>query len=405
MSEIKASIKGVKGFRAAGAAGGLKKNGMLDVALISSDLPCAAAGVFTKNLVKAAPVLLDMERLKQNPAGIRAVVANSGNANACTGPQGMQDAKDMAVYAAGHVGCAPEDVLVLSTGVIGKKMDMDALRAGVDAVMDVAPDWENTARAIMTTDTRPKLASVQVETAGGSYTIAGIAKGSGMIAPDMATMLSVIVTDAGLTGERVSDALRVANAISFNRIVVDGDMSTNDTVFLLANGASGVTINSPHDQMEFNLALSQLCIQLAKEIVRDGEGATKFITLMVTGAPDDAAAHQIANAVARSPLVKTAFCGNDANWGRILAAVGYAGVALEPDQICVSIQSGEQPDGKGFVLYDRGVPHNDEPGAAAIMQSPSISVTVDCGAGHGEAIVWTCDLSHDYISINADYRT
>jgi glutamate N-acetyltransferase/amino-acid N-acetyltransferase len=226
-----------------------------------------------------------------------------------------------------------------------------------------------------------------------------------MIAPNMATMLSVVVTDAALTPQQAHNGLQAANAISFNRIVVDGDMSTNDTVLLLANGASGMTLSDETDVMGFNLALTQLCIQLAKSIVRDGEGATKFVTILVTGAPNDAAAQQIANTIARSPLVKTAFYGSDANWGRVLAAVGYADAPVDVDSLRISVQPGEQPDGSGFVLYNRGVPHNDEEQAAAIMRSPSICVMVDCGAGHGEALVWTCDLSHDYVSINADYRT
>jgi glutamate N-acetyltransferase/amino-acid N-acetyltransferase len=402
---VAVTVGQVNGFRASGAAGGLRKQGGLDVALVTSDRPCVGAGVFTRNRVKAAPVLLNMRRLEENPAGIRAVVANAGNANAATGQQGMAYAEATAAFVAEKLGCAPEDVLVLSTGVIGQQLNMEALKRGIEGTLDAAPDWEAAARAIMTTDTRPKLASVSVETPTGNYTIAGIAKGAGMIAPNMATMLGVIVTDAVLTPQQAQAGLQAANAISFNRIVVDGDMSTNDTVLLLANGASEVTLSNETDEMNFRLALSQLCIHLAKALVRDGEGATKFVTLLVTGAPDDASAQTIANTIARSPLVKTAFYGSDANWGRILAATGYAGVPIDPENMRVSIQSGEQPDGNGYVLYDRGVPHSDEVQAAAIMQSPSICVTVDCGVGHGEALVWTCDLSHDYISINADYRT
>ena len=402
---IAVTIEQVNGFRASGAAGGLRKQGGLDVAFVTSDRPCVAAGVFTRNQVKAAPVLLNMRRLEQNPAGIRAVVANAGNANAATGQQGIANAEATAAFVAEKLGCAPEDVLVLSTGVIGQQLNMEALQRGIEGTMDAAPDWEAAARAIMTTDTRPKLASISVDTPDGSYTIAGIAKGAGMIAPNMATMLGVIVTDAALTPQQAQAGLQAANAISFNRIVVDGDMSTNDTVLLLANGGSGITLNTETAELNFKLSLTQLCIHLAKAIVRDGEGATRFVTLLVTGAPDDASAQAIANTIARSPLVKTAFYGSDANWGRILAAVGYAGVPVDAEKIRVSIQPGEQPDSSGYVLYNRGVPHSDEDQAAAIMQSPSICVMLDCGVGHGEALVWTCDLSHDYITINADYRT
>jgi len=401
---VKNTIGDVQGFHAVGLHAGIKKADKLDFALIHSDRACTAAGVFTRNLVKAAPVLLDMQHLQTNASSIRAVVMNSGCANACTGPQGMQNAQATAAHAAAALGCAPQAVLVLSTGVIGQQLPMAAIKHGIDQSIHCEDDWQTAAEAIMTTDTRPKLASVTVETTQGNYTIAGIAKGAGMIAPNMATMLGVIVTDAALTPEQATDGLQAANKISFNRIVIDGDMSTNDTVLLLANGASSVTITEATDLMAFNLALTQVCIQLAKAIVRDGEGATKFITLAVTNAPDDEAAHKIANAVATSPLVKTAFYGRDANWGRVVAAVGYAGVPLDPDKLTISIQSGESIE-NGFVLFHNGTPHDDEATASQIMQADAITVTIDCAAGYGEAVVWTCDLSHEYISINGDYRS
>jgi glutamate N-acetyltransferase/amino-acid N-acetyltransferase len=402
MSEVQASITHVPGFKVAGVHAGLKKDGKLDFALIVSDTPCVTAGVFTTNQVKAAPVLVDMERVKKNPTGIRAVAINTVSANACTGQQGIDNALQTARWVADAIGCAEDQVLVLSTGVIGTQLPMDKIKHGINLASDSLGDnWEAAATAIMTTDTRPKMASFTSE---HGYQIAGIAKGAGMIAPNMATMLSVIVTDAAIIPELSQTALRAAAAATYNCIVVDGDMSTNDTVLLLANGISGVT----PDVTQFTETLTNPAGQLARGIVRDGEGVTKFITLHVTGAPSEDAAHQIANTIATSPLVKTAFFGGDANWGRIVAAAGRASVALQPEQLQLWIAAGENPimEGAGLLLFANGMPtaHSEEQ-AMAIFRESSISIRLDCGIGNHSATVWTCDLSHEYVSINGDYRS
>jgi glutamate N-acetyltransferase/amino-acid N-acetyltransferase len=407
MPEVQPSISGVAGFRAVGVRANIKKNGALDFAAFISDRPCAAAGVFTTSQVKAAPVLVDMEHLQRNAGGIRAVVANSGCANACTGQQGMDNARRMAQLAADKIGCAAEDVLVLSTGVIGAQLPMDRIEQGVNLAAESPDnDWLLAATAIMTTDTRPKMASVEVTTSSGAtYRIAGVSKGAGMIAPNMATMLSVVVTDVELTPDLAKTALRAASEISYNCIVVDGDTSTNDTVLLLANGASGARLETAEDCEQFQQALNGVCIKLAQDVVRDGEGVTKFITVRVEGAPDNAAARQIANTIAVSPLVKTAFYGNDANWGRIVMAAGRAGIPFDQGKMSLWLAAGEQFE-NSLQLLANGMPLDyGEANATAIISQPSVYILFDCGAGDGAATVWTCDLSHDYVSINADYRT
>jgi glutamate N-acetyltransferase / amino-acid N-acetyltransferase len=408
---VTTSIDLVPGFKVAGVHAGLKKDGALDMALIVSDSPCVAAGVFTTNLMKAAPVLFDMEQLQHNNAHIRAVVINTKCANACTGEQGLANAREMARLTAAKVGCGEDEVLVMSTGVIGTQLPMDKIAHGIElASQSLGTDWQAAAQGIMTTDTRPKLASIApVRTAAGqTYHITGIAKGAGMIAPNMATMLSVIVTDALISQPALESALKQAVAKTFNRIVIDGDMSTNDTVLLLAHGGSGALINEVEDVTDFVDMLETVCRQLAQGIVRDGEGVTKFITLTVTGASSDEAAHQIANAIATSPLVKTAFFGNDANWGRIVAAAGRAGVPFEPEQTRLLLMLGEHldPTPDSLLLFEGGMPTPyDEARATALISHPEVSIYLEVGHGTGSATVWTCDLSHDYVSINGDYRS
>jgi glutamate N-acetyltransferase/amino-acid N-acetyltransferase len=407
MPEVQPSISGVKGFRAVGVRANIKKSGALDFAAIISDRPCAAAGVFTTSQVKAAPVLVDMEHLQRNAGGIRAVVANSGCANACTGPQGMDNARRMAQMAAERIGCAAQDVLVLSTGVIGAQLPMEKIEQGIYLAADTPDDdWLLAATAIMTTDTRPKMASVEVTThSGATYRIAGVSKGAGMIAPNMATMLSVVVTDVELTPGLAQETLHAASDISYNCIVVDGDTSTNDTVLLLANGASGVRLETAEDCEQFQQALNSVCIKLAQDVVRDGEGVTKFITVRVEGAPDNAAARQIANTIAISPLVKTAFYGNDANWGRIVMAAGRAGIPFDQSKMNLWLAAGEQFENP-LQLLANGMPLDyGEANSTAIISQPNVYILFDCGAGDGAATIWTCDLSHEYVSINADYRT
>ncbi len=389
-----------KGFRAAGAACGLKPDGAGDIALIASDRPCAVAGMFTTNRVKAAPVLYDMALLQMEKP-VRAVVANAGNANACTGEQGMRDARAMAERAAQAVGCQPDEVLVLSTGVIGVPLPVGKVLPGIDAAAAaLSPDgWGHAARAIMTTDTRPKMASVTTRT---GYTITGIAKGAGMIAPNMATLLAVIATDAAVPGAALREALRRAADASFNRIVVDGDMSTNDTLLLLANGASGVEADPNNGT--FNAALEEVCAALAQAIVRDGEGATKFITVLVTGAASEEAARRVARSIASSPLCKTAFYGGDPNWGRIVSAAGCSGVEIDPDRLALWLL-----DAEGAVtlqLVSGGQPLDyDERAAIALMQGEEWGVRLDLGLGSVSTLLWTCDLSHEYVTINGHYRT
>ena len=412
MNDVQGSIAGVQGFRVAGVHAGLKPDGALDMALIVSDRPCVAAGVFTTNLVKAAPVIVDMEKLQRNPAGIRAVLINTKCANACTGEQGIANAHQMARWAAEALGLSEDEVLVMSTGVIGTQLPMEKIRHGIGLLVEaLGDDWNATARGIMTTDTRPKLASIgwENEEGGGGYTIAGIAKGAGMIAPNMATMLGVMVTDAALPDVRSAETLlRGATDVTFNRVVVDGDMSTNDTLLLLANGASGTKVEGGRNQVGFHYALTMAAEKLAQDIVRDGEGVTKFITLEILNAASNAAAKQIANTIATSALVKTAFYGGDPNWGRIIAAAGRAGVPVDPSRMKLHISNG-QPEGEdyyGLLLFENGMPTAyDEARASAIMSGAEITVVLNCGQGDGQATVWTCDLSHDYVSINGHYRT
>ncbi len=410
MTDIESSITGVTGFRVSGVSCGLKKDGRLDFALIVSDRPCVAAGVFTTNLVKAAPVLVDQQVLENNAANIRALAVNTGCANACTGRKGVQDAHVTQTWVGEAVGVRQEQVLVMSTGVIGTHLPLDKVRLGVsEASKSLGDAWEAAATAIMTTDTRPKMASASVTTASGkTYHIAGMCKGAGMIAPNMATMLGVLLTDAALSQQQLQSSLRKVTGSTFNCIVVDGDMSTNDTVLILANGASGVTVQSGDEIAEFEEALTAVMRKLAQDIVRDGEGVTKFITINVTGAENDDAAKQIANTIATSALVKTAFYGGDANWGRIIAAAGRAGVPLHPENLQLWIASGETDERENFhlQLFERGIAaHYDEAKATALVNEPAVSILLDVGVGDGSACVWTCDLSHDYVSINGHYRT
>jgi glutamate N-acetyltransferase / amino-acid N-acetyltransferase len=351
-------------------------------------------------------VLVDREHLGTRSDSIRAVAINTVSANACTGPQGIDNAREMARLVAAQIGCEAEQVLVLSTGVIGTQLPMEQIARGAElasASLGRGGDhWQGTARAIMTTDTRPKLASISVTAGGGAYTIAGISKGAGMIAPNMATMLGIIVTDARLDSAQAQRCIKAAVDRSYNRIVVDGDMSTNDTVLLLANGHSGSAPETPEEWAAFQAGLEAVCTRLAQEIVRDGEGVTKFVTVQVTGARSDDDARRMANTIATSALVKTAFYGHDANWGRIIAAAGRAGVPLEADRLRLTIAAGADE----LLLVSGGAPTGyREVDAARIFRQPEATVILDCGLGDGAAEVWTCDLSHEYVTINGDYRT
>jgi glutamate N-acetyltransferase/amino-acid N-acetyltransferase len=389
------------GFAFAGVAAGIKKTGAADFAAVVSDRPCAAAATFTRNAFPAAPVLYDRELLKSNPSGLRGVVINSGCANACTGDEGLADAGLMARLAEDAFEAPPRSIAVMSTGVIGPRLPMDRIRAGAElAAKALSPAAAaEAAAAIMTTDTRSKTAFRE---AGGAR-LWGMCKGAGMIHPNMATMLAVVVTDAALSPTALDAALRAAVDRSFNCISVDGDMSTNDTVLALANGMAGEV-----DADAFAAALTELCADLAQQIVRDGEGATKFITIRVDGAASASDARLAAKAVANSPLVKTAFYGGDANWGRILAAVGYSGAAVNPAKadLWIAAGTGETASAERLQLVGSGRPlAYSEEAATAIFAGPEIFVSVELGLGLGNATVWTCDLSHAYVDINGHYRT
>jgi glutamate N-acetyltransferase/amino-acid N-acetyltransferase len=399
---IAGGVTSPRGFRAAGIAAGIKASQALDLALLVSDTDAQAASVFTTNRAVAAPVVVSREHLARSGGIARAIVVNSGCANACTGSDGMQAARDMAAETARLVSCPVEQVLVASTGVIGVALPMDKVRAGLPlAARALAADQGSAAaRAIMTTDPFPKETAARLTIGSdrpAEVVIGGMAKGSGMIEPMLATMLGFVTTDAALPPALLAKALREAVDDSFNAITVDGECSTNDCVMLLANGASGVTIDESSYPMFLN-GLLAVCRELALGIVRGGEGATKLVTVVVTGAASSAEARQAAKAIANSPLVKTAIHGGDPNWGRLIAVAGRAGVAFELDRAAVSIGS--------TVLFKDGHPHDEAaPLAAEYLKGTDLTVSVDLGAGRASSTVWTCDLSAEYVRINADYRT
>jgi glutamate N-acetyltransferase / amino-acid N-acetyltransferase len=389
------------GFLAAGASAGIKKSGAPDVAVVFSEQPAVSAAVFTTNQVAAAPVLLSREHV--GAGAVRAVVANAGNANACTGEAGMRTATAMAAATASALGLPAVEVAVASTGVIGIPLDPAAgLLDGIDdACGHLTHDGGTAAaEAIMTTDTFAKEAAVVVHIAGRVYTVGGMVKGSGMIQPSMATMLAFVTTDAPLTLEAARTALAEATATSFNRITVDGETSTNDMCLLLANGAAGgepVEVGS-QAYAAVAAAVERVCGELARMIVRDGEGATTFITVQVTGARDDAEAEAAAMSVARSQLFKCAVFGGDANWGRVASAVGASRAHVDPDRIEVRF-------GDILTCQDGTAVAFDEAAAAEVLGAEEVTVTVDLHLGEGTAVVWTCDLTYDYVRINADYRS
>jgi glutamate N-acetyltransferase/amino-acid N-acetyltransferase len=389
----------VPGFVAGGIAAGLKKNQKKDLGIIFSETPACAAAVFTTNQVQAAPVLLDKERIKSGRA--QAIVANSGNANACMGPRGLHDAKAMARAAAKAFGIAEELVLVASTGVIGQPLDLAAIEVAVPRLSGrLHPSGLlEVAEAIMTTDTFPKAVSRQTLVGRSRFTVAAVAKGAGMIRPDMATMLCFVCTDMGATPEDLSPALRKALAGSFNAITVDGDTSTNDTVLVLANGASKLHLEEAPCAEAFQGVLNEVLSTLALQIVQDGEGATKLVSLKVKGAPAEGDARRVAYAVGNSCLVKTALFGEDANWGRIMAAIGCAGVPIDPQRVDIFF------DTVPLVKNGQGCGREAEAAATKILKTDRFTITIDLKLGNRGATVHTCDLSTDYVKINADYRS
>ena len=389
-----------KGFRAAGVSAGIKaRTGALDLALIVSDTPATAAAVFTTNRAQAAPILVSRDHLARSGGVARAVVVNSGCANACTGDQGLRAALEMAAATAALVGCPVEQVLVASTGVIGVALKIDRIAEGLPRAFHAlgVDQGAAAAQAIMTTDPFPKEAAARCTIGGRDVLVGGMAKGSGMIEPMMATMLGFVTTDAAVPQPLLGRALREVVNDTFNAITVDGECSTNDCVVLLANGASGATVDEgTYDA--FADALRTVCLRLALGIVRGGEGATKLVTVSVTGAASQAEARQAAKAIANSPLVKTAIHGGDPNWGRLIAVAGRAGVAFDLSKAMVTIGP--------ILLFKDGRPYDDAaPEAAKYLKNEDIAVSVDLGAGRASSTVWTCDLSAEYVRINAEYRT
>jgi len=399
------SVTTPRGFLANAVSCGFKKEGQLDLALLFSEYDCAAAAVFTQNQVAAAPVLVDRETLAANNSCIRAVVTNTGTANACTGAQGVEDARQTQATAADVLHCQPNQVFVLSTGVIGVPLPMDKMRRGIGEAAEGLDGSKGpvAARAIMTTDTRPKAFALRIPLPGGDVTIGGIAKGAGMIHPNMATMLSIITTDAAVHPALLQELLAEAVRVSFNCISVDGDTSTNDTVLLLANGSSQVDIGDDETRSLFSAGLTKLCSELAQMIVRDGEGASKFVKILVSGASEAGQARAIASTIATSPLVKTALAGSDPNWGRIMMAAGRAGVFLDQSRVVLKVSIPGQPP---LTMVENGTPTAyREADAVAIFSESEINLHLDLQLGNVEATMWTTDLTHDYVTINGDYRT
>jgi glutamate N-acetyltransferase/amino-acid N-acetyltransferase len=396
----KGGITAPAGFRTAGVHCGIKAAASaLDLAILAADGPASAAALFTTNLAQAAPITLSRRHIDQTQGIARAIVVNSGCANACTGEDGLAHARMMAVETATAVGCTPEEVLVASTGVIGVALTIDRVIAGIRAAAGaLSPaNGSDAARAIMTTDPFPKEHAVVVETPQGAFRVGGMAKGSGMIEPNMATMLGFLTTDANVPPAVLRQALQASARDTFNAITVDGECSTNDCLLAMASGASGVTIDgaSYPALLDGLLAVSR---ELALGIVRGGEGATKLIAVTVTEARTIDAARQVARTIANSPLVKTAVHGADPNWGRIVAAAGRAGVTFDIERATVQVG--------GTVLFENGRPHDDAaPQAAEHLKGRTVQIEVSLGSGTESATIWTCDLTAEYVRINGEYRT
>ena len=413
---VKGGVTAPEGYMASGVAAGVKKKG-LDIAVLFSTQPAVAAGVFTQNLVQAAPVGLSRDNLKLAHGRARAILINSGCANACTGAQGKKDALLSVRKLASLLKIEPEQTLVASTGVIGAYLPMPKMLDGIAAAVSALnPEGgHNAALAIMTTDTKEKIVAFEGEIGGKTVRIGGMAKGSGMIHPNMATMIGVITTDVKISHGELRRVLRRVTERTFNCLTVDGDTSTNDTVFVMANGASGAAANDSRSLAAFEKGLTLVCEELAKCIARDGEGATKFVEITVKGADSFKSARKAAKAIAHSPLVKTALFGQELNWGRILCAAGYSGVAFDPDKVILRIN--------GIPIFSKGKPVSstraEAPCRGAPACAPSVSSTraeaekaikkrdivieVELAQGKEHATVWTCDFSHEYVNINAGY--
>jgi glutamate N-acetyltransferase/amino-acid N-acetyltransferase len=391
------SVSSASGFLAGAVRAGIKIKDELDLAILCSEVPCKAAGVFTTNQIKSAPVILSQRHIARRRAG--AIVVNSGCANACTGGQGLADALGMASLAAAKLGISPDEVLVASTGVIGVPLPMDKIRAGIPKIKPTRRGGHDFCRAIMTTDTSPKEMAVQVDLKGTKFTIGGVAKGAGMIHPNMATMLCFVATDAVVSTDFLHAALHTAVDGSFNMVSIDGDTSPSDCAFLLANGLAG---NEPIDFDNggaFQEALNAVCAHLAKSIARDGEGATKLIEVIIEGAEDQVWARQAARTIASSPLVKAAIHGNDPNWGRIVAALGRSGARVREERLDVYLND--------VCVMKQGSPSlfNKAEMISALSNSDNVLIRLCLNLGDGQATAWGCDLSEEYVTINSAYTT
>lgn len=393
------SVTSVKGFKAAGIHSGLKRK-RKDLALIFSEEPCNVAGTFTLNKVKAAPLLVSQELVNKG-GRVKAILINSGNANACTGERGFADALESQKYCAEKLGLQQDEVLISSTGVIGEYMPMHILKTGIETITEQLSDdgGIKAAKAIMTTDLVEKAFAVEVQLSQGKITIGGIAKGSGMIMPNMATMLSFITTDANIETPLLKKMLLKSVQNSFNKISVDGDTSTNDMVVLMANGMSNISIEEKsNDAVLFQEALQAITIEMAKMIVVDGEGATKLITVAISGCDNDEDANTIAQTISNSPLVKTAIYGSDANWGRILSAAGRSGVNFDPAKVEIKFDE--------MMILGKDYQHDfDEEEATMLLSKDEITISLNINGGTGNSTWWTCDFSEKYIEINASYRS
>jgi glutamate N-acetyltransferase/amino-acid N-acetyltransferase len=391
------SVSSASGFLAGAVHAGIKSKDELDLAILCSEVPCKAAGVFTTNQIKSAPVILSQRHIAKGRA--QAIVANSGCANACTGGPGLADALVIAGLAAARLGISPDEVLVASTGVIGVPLPMDKIKAGIPRIKPTKKGGHDFCRAIVTTDTRPKEMAVQVDSKGTRLTIGGVAKGAGMIHPNMATMLCFLATDAVVSADFLQVALHNAADVSFNMVSVDGDTSPSDCVFLLANGLAGNELIDFDNGGAFQEALTAVCTHLAKSVARDGEGATKLIEVIIEGAEDRVWARQAARTIASSPLVKAAIHGNDPNWGRIVAALGRSGARVREDRLDVYLND-------VYVMKQGSLcPFDKAEMISALSNSDTMLIRLCLNLGDGRATAWGCDLSEEYVTINSAYTT
>ncbi len=409
MKMIDGGVTSAKGFKASSCAAGVKYKDRLDMAMVYSEKPCVAAGTFTSNVVKAAPVLWDRRIIREGTGDVRAVVVNTGIANAGTGKEGMRLCEETAETASRTLGINKDEVLIGSTGVIGPQLNMKAINGGIEMLAGSLSDGReaahHAAEAIMTTDTHPKECAIELEIGGKVVTLGGMAKGSGMIHPNMCTMLSYIMTDADLSKELLQKALSEVVIDTFNMVSVDGDTSTNDTLIVMANGEAGNTkiASEGADYDAFKEALYKITENLARQLAGDGEGATKLVTCNIINASDKDKARVLAKSVITSSLTKAAMYGNDANWGRILCAMGYSGAQFDPEKLDIFF------DAKGceriHIYHDGETMPYSEDEATALLKHEEVIITADMKEGKAEATAWGCDLTHEYVNINADYRS